>query len=114
MTFVNRAPHFRRFRSYRFGERENAMHSNVGECNPSEKDSGRGSFPIIAIKSIALVAPAELAREIFKMHPQLAWSIGILLGTFLWWIFPPRCTVRQVLSLLLAIMAFAIVRFWIF
>jgi hypothetical protein len=93
---------------------ENAMQSNVGECNLSGIDRSRGSFPIIGIKCIALVAPAELAREIFKTHPQLAWSIGILLGAFLWWIFPPRCTARQLLALLLSIMAFAIVRFWIF
>jgi len=93
------------------------MHSNVGERDPSERDRGRASLPIlpiIAIKSIALIAPAELARQIFKLHPQLAWSIGILLGAVFWWMVPPKCTVRQFLALSLAIIVLVIARFWIF
>jgi hypothetical protein len=60
----------------------------------------RASFPVVAVKVLALVLPSIIASEVFRTHSKVAFGVGLLVGSFLWYLIPPRGKIRQLFILI--------------
>jgi hypothetical protein len=69
----------------------------------------RSQLTVAVVKVSVLVLPSVLAGGIFRTHSKLAFSIGLFLGPFAYYLIPPRGKIKHFLILIVVCFSLGIV-----